>query len=642
MIGSVVRTIFAQICIGLVSLVDNIYSLIGYLASAQIFDVASIKTFSTRIYTIIGIFMIFKLSFSILTYIVDPEKAQKTGGKFVMNIAISLGLIVLTPWLFAKAFQLQSAILEDNTIGKIFLGIGTNATSMTTSENVPITYTLTYGVGSPFIYPESTECQNAMVTSAEAVAQNCDSSGPFTKVYDEKDITYYYDDSYLNLKTDGQYIIHFVGWGVLAPLSYIAVIIVLLGIALDVAVRTVKLGFLQIIAPVPIIMYMDPNKTGKDSMLGKWGTECINTYLDLFARLAALFFGIAVIQMIVQSGITYAGGVTEPTGVIMKLFIIACLILGTLFFAKKLPDLIQKILGIEFKGSLGIKQGIPRMGRGLALGAFGLASGGIGGALGGIGRGIAGKDMKGGIEAQRKANARKRELKSNPDTGAFGRFRARANQMIGKPDAAARDENTLKGFDRQIADYDSQMGEYKRQKSAYESAKGYSDKINDKVDKWLEGRVNDSNSSDIANYYAAQDRYASASAALEKTPTNDAYAMAKATAAKNTAASEMNATKKAARIQMVNDRQNKLQAEIMGFNNISSQNGLGVNITDGDSIYDSTSGVRTAITNNVNTLDSYIMPIEAQKSSVELQKQQYQTSDKYMKNKNDSQYGKKG
>ena len=63
--------------------------------------------------------MLFKLSFSLITYVVNPDDfsdKSKGFGKLIQNAVISLAMLVLVPYAFQMAFNLQAKILDDNLL----------------------------------------------------------------------------------------------------------------------------------------------------------------------------------------------------------------------------------------------------------------------------------------------------------------------------------------------------------------------------------------------------------------------------------------------------------------------------------------------------------------------------------------------
>ena len=104
-------------------------------------------------------------------------------------------------------------------------------------------------------------------------------------------------------------------------------IYVLVTVALKIAIRAIKLSLCEILAPIPIVSYIDP-KTSKQSF-DKWVETSIKTYLDLFTRLAVVYFIIYVFTLLFtsqNSGLTkfqeLIGQYNGDTGRALKSFMI--------------------------------------------------------------------------------------------------------------------------------------------------------------------------------------------------------------------------------------------------------------------------------------------------------------------------------
>ena len=82
---------------------------------------------------------------------------------------------------------------------------------------------------------------------------------------------------------------------------------VIITYCISVATRVIQLAYLQLIAPVPILSYIsDPEGSFKN-----WTKQCMTTYLDLFIRLAVVYFAIFLIMDIISEGIVINIGFTE-------------------------------------------------------------------------------------------------------------------------------------------------------------------------------------------------------------------------------------------------------------------------------------------------------------------------------------------
>lgn len=121
---SVVRKLFASVDIFIADWISKIYSFILMLADVRIVN-ETVREIIERVYAIIGLFMLFKLAFVVINYIINPDKTQAVG-KILMRIVVSLCLIPIVPVIFEKAYELQGIILKDNIIGRIVLGKGAN------------------------------------------------------------------------------------------------------------------------------------------------------------------------------------------------------------------------------------------------------------------------------------------------------------------------------------------------------------------------------------------------------------------------------------------------------------------------------------------------------------------------------------
>lgn len=396
---------------GLVYTVDAmLYELMMDIASAKVFSTDTIKDVSMRVYQLLGLVMLFRLIFAFLTYVINPEDmTDKNKGytKIIKKIFTSLALVIITPWLFTQSRNLQIYIINDHLIEYFIFGTAG-------SSQAKPGYELMYTVGKIFNTPY--KCANDKCKPEDTEKTSC-----WGTKWDEelrKDSNWSKEDgkhvlssgSYSNLcaygasekdhanalyeavhpNAAGEYNLHelmhlvsagnkpnfFFGegdWYVEAPLIFIGSTLVgvfigyvLLIMCMDIALRSVKLSFYEMIAPVPILSNLG-FKDGKDSMLNKWFHEVLKTYADLFTRVAGLQIAIFAVDELVNNGALE--GNNNP---LVSLF----LIIGALMFAKKLPDIL-KGMGINFEGggSFNIKK---KLSEGIPTGAKRLGAAGLG------------------------------------------------------------------------------------------------------------------------------------------------------------------------------------------------------------------------------------------------------------------------
>jgi hypothetical protein len=347
--------------------IELLYVLLIKIADTNVFG-ELIYQYLGRIYTFLGIFMVFKLSFAMINYIINPDTLTDKGkgfSKLITNVVISLILLAITPNLFDAAFKLQSDLLSSNAVYQIVTGkklpTSDGNSNKSLEENAKVQgKEMSYAVYSSFIYKsggDDYELEDQKICEIKAGA---------TCLLDEDVI----------IKKDGKKFTYEYKY-LISTICGCAVAYMLLMFCFDAAVRSVKLGFLQIIAPIPILSMIDPGK-GTDKV-SKWGKECGKTFIDLFIRLAGIFFALDVIHSILSSKemMEYYSSGASVNNLFVRLFVI----IGCLMFAKQLPNLIESILGIKLSGdgfSLKKKLGnVPGLGvaKAAGAGALGFAGG---------------------------------------------------------------------------------------------------------------------------------------------------------------------------------------------------------------------------------------------------------------------------
>ena len=340
--SNVARGLFATIDSAIYSLISVIYKLIEELASVNIFNSGTIDELAGRVYTFIGIIMVFKVTFSLINYLVNPDSItdKNTGaGNVAKNVVITLFLIILTPYAFDFLYRAQNAILNDDIIPKVILGgnIGSGTDFTMDVEQC----------GSSAFTIEDRGNYVSMVAFRPFYRLNKDAKD-FSTIKDG----YCHEESVKALlkpelyKADDQS----VGYGtymidysfLLSTAAGIVILILLLTTSMEIALRAIKLGFLELIAPIPIISYIDP-KSGKDGIFKKWFNEVIKTWANLFIRLAVIYFAIYIISLA-------DAAVNNLSDQNLKMWALLFIVIGALMFAKQFPKLIEDIFGIKLDG----------------------------------------------------------------------------------------------------------------------------------------------------------------------------------------------------------------------------------------------------------------------------------------------------
>lgn len=379
-------------------LIPQIYRLFIYLSEINLFSDnpdSPINKLVSHIYVLLGIFMLFKVSFSLLQYIVDPNAfrdSSKGMGKLITNVLVALVLLVSVPSIFSLAMDIQSEIVQSNAIGQLILGTDTGSGNYPVSADGSISdegvqqmakdlqfmlYGAFYSVNQDVMesgrilegcsgssgvlgsvdMATTENCLNALQDNLPSdAASNGVSLYSFFKhvdengnVVDEREFGHL--DKLLWWKDDGDYVINYLP--IISAAAGIYVIFLLIGFCVDIAVRAIKLCFLQMIAPIAIVSYVDPKESISNGKLNSWIKECASTYFSLFLRLATIFLVMFLISMIAStllSGGEYISGLPEDNS--YNIWIYLFLVIGAFMFAKQVPNIIESIFGIKFSGEL--------------------------------------------------------------------------------------------------------------------------------------------------------------------------------------------------------------------------------------------------------------------------------------------------
>ena len=429
---NILRTIFSSLDKVFFNLMNIMYQIFFNVATADIFANDMILKFYGRIQVIIGVFMIFQLTMSILKGIVNPDELFEDGkGKtnIIQRIIISLVMLALiTPIsipgasneyekqinnngiLFGTLYSLQHRVLSNNTLGRLILGVDSNdatfldSTSTSDDEDSEVakasnTFTSTivktyYKINlipkeerqdpgelkDDAALPSNRVCNGDIDsgTSKGFLTNYKKTDSDFNFIIDSVNNTCTTDDSIIGDLTrvaksfsgSEHYMIAYTY--VLGGITAIIFSIILLSFSIDVAMRSIKLAILRLIAPIPIISYMNP-KDGDGSAFNSWTKTLTSTYLDLFLRLAIIYFAFFLIESLITGGlvINVSGGVTGGLSIII-------IFIAIFIFAAQAPKFFKEALGIK-ADNFSLFGGL-----GSAIGVGALAGGTIGSAVTGV------------------------------------------------------------------------------------------------------------------------------------------------------------------------------------------------------------------------------------------------------------------
>lgn len=410
-------------CIGVV------YNILFNISETTIISSDTLKAFYGRVQLILGVIMIFKISVSLLQYVINPEAfsdKKKGVGQVITRMVTMLAMLTaIIPLniplsaedetnktynyylnqnglLFGTMFSLQHRILKQNTIAKLVLGNTENSFTVTDSDNTEYETDFSensnageavaaYVLKSFFRINVKDELSsdnidnqdnyfcdaNKKVNNAAHLGVALTASGAAVgtiiapglgtaigagigaaangiyrlfKWADADNAGTYYNDwvntnnistlaEMVNINCDSRYLFSY--FPVVSTVCGVLLLLVFATTCLDVAIRALKLAILRLIAPIAIISYIDP-KSAEKGAFSNWVKFLISTYLDLFLRLAIIYFVMFIVMEIIHGGLELPLG----NGVIGLLSTVV-IIIGLFYFARQAPKFITDALGLK-------------------------------------------------------------------------------------------------------------------------------------------------------------------------------------------------------------------------------------------------------------------------------------------------------
>lgn len=368
-----IRIIFGVIDLTIYSLIEWVTQGIFDLAFLRV-DAGLVETVRTRLYVILGVFMLFKLSISFMGYIVNPEqmtdkdKSKNIGGMITRTIVMLMFLILL-PTLFTVVYRAQAVFLP--VLPRVLLNSSENSGQIADTSQEGISQ------------QSAANAQNMAVILLRAFYHpQYDAEKNYESVEGVKEIQ--------SLKDFDTSVLDTHNFGVLAKPNYkyeykipfativgMITLYILVTITIDVGVRIFKMLVLEMLAPIPVMSYIDP-KSSKDGAFANWVKQLTSTFFDLFIKLGLVYLILFFVQELSTDNLFVNYGGAEGAGInpVRKAYLYVFLILGLLKFAKDAPEFIRSIFGIKGKGGEGLSK--------FAGGALGALTGGAAGAVGGL------------------------------------------------------------------------------------------------------------------------------------------------------------------------------------------------------------------------------------------------------------------
>lgn len=337
------------------NLISVAYQIFSVISRASLFNESSgVNDIVSRFSIILGIGMLFVLAYNIILLIMNPDKVSSGGDKSLKGIAKNFVIAVVMLTCYSTVFnymtKLQNDIIESQVIENIILG-GDGSNGEITKNMGSKVATMIF---SSFYHPttstgEALTYQDCLKNPSQE--KLCETYVTAYRAGQDGNISAFIGDS-----TILQAIIDDENFEYLYLISTICGVVALLmfvSYTIDIGIRVAKLAFLQIIAPIPIMLYVTKPNGGTFS---KWINNLIKTYLTLFIRLATIYLAMFMINLLIDGFTSNNGSIFGDTSNIPSLILLfsqMILILGVLLFAKEAPKLFEELTGAKLSGDGG-------------------------------------------------------------------------------------------------------------------------------------------------------------------------------------------------------------------------------------------------------------------------------------------------
>ena len=390
--GQFLQSILSYVCLLIDSvvyfLVKVAYKLFLALAQFELFNDSAFEYLINRTYIVIGVISLFIVAYSLLNAIINSDNASKGNKsitKIVKNIVIAIIGVAVMPTIFSYFYYFQKVVLCNNFIPRLILQqVNKNDTTTlnNTAEELPEL------IFESFFYPNSLESADNSSSEDDPVMSaasgiKIEESNP--KSEEETD-TYTLAEAYDNAKGGMSFwkafsLFIFSQPGVrdnsiqyLIILSTIAggyIAYVFLNLCLDMGIRAVKLGYLELIAPLAIMTIIVP---GQDGVFKNWSKKTISCAVEVFTRLFVVVFAVYLVSTI--KDILQPSFSSTLCGIELNfvyILLLRAIIYFSIFaFAKQAPKFFSEATGIKSDGfKIGLLDKMKENGMAQAFGAMG-------------------------------------------------------------------------------------------------------------------------------------------------------------------------------------------------------------------------------------------------------------------------------
>lgn len=349
---------------GLYNVAAFVFQIFLVLSTNELVSSDVYKQMYSNFYAVLGVIILFFLTFSFLKAMVDPDN-DKVGTsavkQIVINLATSTIIMALLPTIFGFLYDMQHAILvNQNTIGRFFnYGAIDSQASATTSQISRGSFQIVNGVYTAFfnasadLFVSGGKCAGLDIKSCQKSIESKDTNRTLYEIIAYVDSNGHFNNykQFANEVDEGdidfQWLLSIAG----------GVVLLYVGISycFDMALRMIKLVFYQLIAPIPVFARVIPD-TKLSGSFNEWIKVTLACYFEVYVRIFVLYFVVFLCTTMLKSGNFLDKRIYEY-GTLVGLFGKAFILMGIVMFMKQAPKLISEVTGIDTGNmKLGIKE----------------------------------------------------------------------------------------------------------------------------------------------------------------------------------------------------------------------------------------------------------------------------------------------
>ena len=337
-------------------LIPEAYGIFEFFAKMKFFSNNELANLWNNLYIVMSVLVLFAIGIKLINAIVNPDvldsggdKKKKSAKSAFFDAIIAVFLIILVPIAFSALNTLQNEIIDSKFIQKYIFGV-----QFVNEEETSVGQVLAYQTLTSFVYPCSKERDGDKCTNPNEGENRLNAVS-----WDIRNIDQYIGAEDFVSDGIGDGIIHgnsLVYHPVLGLASAILVLYQVILMALDMALRAVKIGLLEMMTPIVLGAFIFNRE-----ILTKWVKEFIATYLGAFLKLIAVTMMVLGLSRINDLFAQYEKSIESQDSEIAKGLLRLILLMGILRLAKEVPDIINKIFGTNIKYQGGIAGRLGQM-----------------------------------------------------------------------------------------------------------------------------------------------------------------------------------------------------------------------------------------------------------------------------------------